>query len=41
MHFIGCDVYKLKLDLSATTRNRQDDNTRAGWSILIKWAEVQ
>ena len=41
MHFIGCDVSKLKLDLSATTRTRQVDNTRAGWSSLIQWAEVQ
>lgn len=41
MQFIGCDVSKLKLDLSAATRTRQVDNTRAGWDILIQWAEGQ
>lgn len=39
MHFIGCDVSKLKLDLSAVTGTRQVDNTHTGWDALIQWAE--
>jgi transposase len=41
MHFIGCDVSKLKLDLSTATRTRQVKNTRSGWDSLIQWAEAQ
>ena len=41
MHFIGCDVSKLKLDLATATRTHQVDNTRAGWDALIQWAEAQ
>jgi transposase len=41
MHFIGCDVSKLKLDLATATGTRQVDNTRAGWDALIQWAEAQ
>ena len=41
MHFIGCDVSKLKFDLSAATRTHQVDNTHAGWDTLIQWAETQ
>ena len=41
MHFIGCDVSKLKLDLSAATRTRQVANTRSGWDSLVQWAEAQ
>lgn len=41
MHFIGCDVSKLKLDLAAATRTHQVDNTHSGWDTLIQWAEAQ
>ena len=41
MHFIGCDVSKLKLDLATATRTHQVDNTRSGWNALIQWAEAQ
>lgn len=41
MHFIGCDVSKLKLDLSTATRTRQVANTRSGWDSLVQWAEAQ
>lgn len=41
MHFIGCDVSKLKLDLATATRIHQLDNIRCGWDALIQWAEAQ
>ena len=41
MHFIGCDVSKLKLDLATATRTHQVDNTRSGWNALIQWAADQ
>lgn len=40
MHFIGCDVSKLKLDLATATCTHQVDNTRSGWDALIQWAEA-
>ena len=41
MHFIGCDISKLKLDLDTATRAHQVDNTHSGWNALIHWAEDQ
>lgn len=41
MHFIGCDVSKLKLDLDTATSTHQVDNTGSGWDALIQWSEAQ
>jgi len=41
MHFIGCDVSKLKLDLAAARSSHCVDNSRYGWNTLIRWAEQQ
>jgi transposase len=40
MHFIGCDISKLKLDLALANGIRQVDNSRSGWDTLIQWAEA-